>query len=175
MKSFLKRIAHMYSKMKFREFGAGSLICTRGAIIVTPARVTVGKNVFVGPKSYISAEVVFEDNVMIGPGLTVIGGNHTFGVVGKLNRFLKPEQRKDGSKSEMILFGNDAWVGANVTVLPGVKIGEGAVVGAGSVVTKNLGAYTLNVGNPCKKIRNIFSDNEEIAHRSAIAKNGYTD
>ncbi|MDE6407021.1 MAG: hypothetical protein K2K48_06295 [Anaeroplasmataceae bacterium] len=54
-----------------------------------------------------------------------------------------------------VIIGDKTWLGANVTVLPGVTIGEGAVIGAGSVVTKDIPPYTVAVGNPCKVVKEI--------------------
>ena len=54
-----------------------------------------------------------------------------------------------------ITVGNNVWIGANVTVLPGVSIGDDAVIGAGSVVTKNIPSGVLAAGNPCRVIREL--------------------
>ena len=52
----------------------------------------------------------------------------------------------------------DVWVGGNVTIMPGVKIGKGAIIGGGSVVTKDIPPYSLAVGNPCRVVRQITDD-----------------
>ena len=54
--------------------------------------------------------------------------------------------------------GNDVWIGQNVTVMPGVHIGDGAIVGANSVVAKDVPAYCIAVGNPCRVVRKRFDD-----------------
>ena len=54
--------------------------------------------------------------------------------------------------------GNDVWIGQNVTVMPGVNIGDGAIIAANSVVTKDIPAYYIAGGNPCKIIRKRFDD-----------------
>lgn len=54
--------------------------------------------------------------------------------------------------------GNDVWIGQNVTVLPGVHIGDGAIIGADSVVAKDIPPYTIAAGNPCRVIRKRFDD-----------------
>lgn len=56
------------------------------------------------------------------------------------------------------VIGNDVWIGQNVTIMPGVHIGNGAIIGANSVVTKDVLAYTIAAGNPCKIIKKRFSD-----------------
>ena len=65
-----------------------------------------------------------------------------------------PEELKDVHSSPVIIE-NDAWIGFNATILKGVKIGEGAIIGAASVVTKDVAPYTIVAGNPAKLIREI--------------------
>lgn len=57
-----------------------------------------------------------------------------------------------------IVIGNDVWIGQNSTILPGVKIGDGAIIGLNSTVGSNVSSYTIVAGNPAKKIRNRFDD-----------------
>ncbi|MBI5891608.1 MAG: hypothetical protein HZB47_13225 [Nitrosomonadales bacterium] len=59
----------------------------------------------------------------------------------------------NGHRFNAVSIGKDAWLGANVIILPGRTIGDGAVVGAGSVVTKDVAAYTVVAGNPAKLVR----------------------
>lgn len=94
-------------------------------------------------------EVHIGDNVMIGPNTTITTVGHP----------LSPEKRRRhlGQASE-IKIGNDVWIGANVTVLPGVNIGNNVVVGAGAVVTKDIPDNSLAVGVPAKVIREIEND-----------------
>lgn len=56
------------------------------------------------------------------------------------------------------VIGNDVWIGENVTILPGVHIGDGAIIGANSVVAKDIDAYSIAVGNPCRVIKKRFDD-----------------
>lgn len=59
-----------------------------------------------------------------------------------------------------IIIGNDVWIGNNVTILQGVSIGDGAVIGAGAVVTKDVEPYAVYVGNPAKKLKYRFTEEE---------------
>lgn len=65
-------------------------------------------------------------------------------------------QAEDKTKKD-IHIGNNVWIGDNVILLPGIKVGDGAIIGAGSIVTKDVEAYTINAGNPCRTLRNRFS------------------
>lgn len=92
------------------------------------------------------APVVIGDNVFIGPNTTICTVVHA----------LDAPRRNDGvMRCLPVTIGDNVWIAANVVVLPGVTIGEGAVVGAGSVVTKDVDPFTLVVGNPAKFIRKI--------------------
>jgi len=65
----------------------------------------------------------------------------------------------DRDEDKHTVIGNDVWIGANAIIIQGVKIGNGAVIGAGSIVTKDVGDYEIVAGNPAKFIRKRFSDN----------------
>ena len=67
-----------------------------------------------------------------------------------------------------IIFEDDVWIGANAIILSGVTIGEGAIIGAGSVVTKNVEPYTIFAGNPAKKIKMRFTEDELLNHRQLL-------
>lgn len=92
------------------------------------------------------AEVSFGDNVFIGPNCGFYTAGHP----------LDPIERNKGLEfARPIIIGNNVWIGANVTVLPGVTIGNNCTIGAGSVVTKDIPENTIAVGNPCKVIKSI--------------------
>ena len=90
-----------------------------------------------------SAKVIFGDNVFIGPNCSFYTACHPLDVA----------QRNEGLEyAKPINIGNNVWFGGNVTVLPGVTIGDNAVIGAGSVVCKDIPANVVAVGNPCKTV-----------------------
>jgi acetyltransferase-like isoleucine patch superfamily enzyme len=81
--------------------------------------------------------ITIEDDVLIGPKVSLITENHP----------LNPKERK-GLIGKPILIKKNAWIGANATILPGVTIGENSVVAAGAVVTKSVPANVVVAGNP---------------------------
>ncbi len=86
------------------------------------------------------------DDVMFGPNVTLATAGHP----------IDPEIRKQGTQFNFSIFiGANVWIGANTVVLPGVTIGENSVIGAGSVVTKDVPENVVAFGNPCKVIRPI--------------------
>lgn len=92
------------------------------------------------------ASVTFGDNVFIGPNCGFYTAGHPVDV----------EQRNEGLEyAHPISIGNNVWLGGNVVVLPGVSIGDNTIIGAGSVVTKDIPSNVIAVGSPCKVIKNI--------------------
>ncbi len=109
---------------------------------------SVGKNFFANFNMVVldEARVVFGDNVFIGPNCGFYTAGHP----------IDPIERNKGLEfARPIIVGNNVWIGANVTVVPGVTIGDNCVIGAGSVVTKDIPDNTVAVGNPCKVIKSI--------------------
>lgn len=111
-----------------------------------------GYNIVMGDNFYANhncvildcAEVVFGDNVFIGPNCGFYTAEHP----------MDAETRNQGLESARpIKIGSDVWIGGNVTVLPGVTIGDNVVIGAGSVVTKDIPSGCVAVGNPCKPVK----------------------
>jgi galactoside O-acetyltransferase len=91
-------------------------------------------------------EVDIGDNVLFGPNVTISTTGHP----------LDPEKRREGKMYAFkVTIEDDVWVGGGAIINPGVTIGRGAVIGAGSVVTKDIPANVVAVGNPCKVLRSI--------------------
>ena len=118
-----------------------------------------GKNIFIGNNFTGNFnltildinEVIIGDNVMIGPNTTITAVGHP----------LSPKKRREHlGQASKITIGNDVWIGANVTILPGVTIGNNVVIGAGAVVTKDIPDNSLAVGVPARVIKEIENDIE---------------
>lgn len=123
-------------------------------LIEQPFLCDYGYNIELGENFYSNhnlvildgAPVRFGDNVFIGPNCGFYTAGHPIDV----------KQRNEGLEyAHPILVGNNVWIGGNVVVLPGVTIGDNAIIGAGSVVTKDLPGNVIAVGNPCRIIREI--------------------
>lgn len=92
------------------------------------------------------------DNTMFGPNVTVATAGHP----------ILPELRKKGYQYNMpVRIGKNCWLGAGVIVLPGITVGDNSVIGAGSVVTKDIPPNVVAVGNPCKILRPISDRDRE--------------
>lgn len=120
--------------------------------VFTPVYINYGKGIDIGKNVFINFDCTFlalggitiEDDVLIGPKVSLITENHP----------LNPAERK-GLIGQSIHIRKNAWIGAGATVLPGVTIGENAVVAAGAVVSKDVSDNTIVGGVPAKLIKTI--------------------
>ena len=130
------------------------------AVITAPFHCDYGFNITAGKNFYTNynvtildcAKVTFGENVFIAPNCVFSTAGHA----------IDPKQRACGLEIALpIIVGNNVWIGANVTVLPSIKIGDNSIIGAGSVVTKDIPSNVIAVGNPCKVLREITSADKE--------------
>lgn len=117
-----------------------------------PFHTDFGRNVVFGRNVFVNAGCHFQDHggIRIGDGC-LIGHNVVFAT---LNHDFDPERRSAMHPAPIVLEKN-VWIGSQSTILPGVTVGEGAVIAAGSVVTRNVEAFTVVAGIPAKLIRKI--------------------
>ena len=121
---------------------AGPFLCDYGF------NIEIGENFYANHNLVIldGAKVTFGDNVFIAPDCGFYSAGHPLDV----------ETRNKGLEyAKPITVGNNVWFGGGVKVMPGVTIGDGAVIGGGSIVTKDIPANMIAVGNPCRVIREI--------------------
>jgi acetyltransferase-like isoleucine patch superfamily enzyme len=118
-------------------------------VVIWPGResVVVGENTGLNPYVVIYGRVTLGKHNMIGPHVMIAGGNHSFESID-----IPMKSQKGTSKG--IILEDDVWIGANSVVVDGVTIGQGAIVGANSVVTRDIAPYDIVAGNPAKKINN---------------------
>lgn len=110
--------------------------------------ITIGDNFFANFNLTIldEAPVTIGDNVFIGPNVSIFTACHP----------VEAEARNTGVEwAEAVCVGNNVWIGGDATILPGVKIGDNAVIGAGSVVTRDVEPSTVVAGNPARIIRRL--------------------
>ena len=127
------------------------------------------KNISAGYLSYgwsqnsLDGPIIIGNYVSISSPVRRIAFNHHMGI-STHPFYFNPKLKivtEDFRKKSTLIIGNDVWIGANVTILPNVvKIGDGVIIGAGSVVTKNIPDYAIVAGNPAKIIKYRFNDDQ---------------
>ncbi|EKO3783143.1 sugar O-acetyltransferase [Vibrio harveyi] len=136
----------------------------KNCYIEPPLRANWGCHTHLGDNVYANfnltlvddTHIYIGDHVMIGPNVTIATAGHP----------IDPELRRDIAQFNIpVHIGNNVWIGANSVVLPGVTIGENSVIGAGSVVTKDIPANVVAVGNPCRVLREIGEHDKEFYFR----------
>lgn len=165
-RSVLRRIAIWRSPVVYGE----SLRVSRGALVRPSSPLVIGRHVSVGRSSVISVGGRIGDFVLIGMHVQIIGrDDHAKDEVGvPYCRATWVFDREKG-KRDVVLIERDVWVGAAAIVLSGVTIGEGALIAAGAVVSKDVPAYAIVAGNPARVIGTRFnSDQERLMHSSAL-------
>lgn len=121
--------------------------------------IEVGENFFAnyGLTILDVGKVTIGDHVQFAPGVSIYTAGHP----------LHPISRNSGYEYGIpITIGNNVWIGGNVIVLPGVTIGDNAVIGAGSVVTKDVPDNMIAAGNPCKVIRKITDEDRKYYYKN---------
>ncbi len=123
-----------------------------------------GKNVHLGKNVYFNFNVTMVDDTHIYIGdCTMLGPNVVIATAGHP---ILPELREKALQFNLpVHIGKNCWLGAGVIVLPGVTIGDNTVIGAGSVVTKDIPANVVAVGNPCKVLREISEHDKEFYYK----------
>ncbi|MFG2517202.1 sugar O-acetyltransferase [Streptomyces sp. NPDC048584] len=123
-------------------------------VLLPPFHAGFGGNVHIGDDFFGNVNLTFVDDVdirigdgvMIAPSVTLTTTGHP----------VHPSRRTDfGRFSEPIVIEDKVWIGSNAVVLPGVRIGYGSVIGAGSVVSRDIPPMTVAVGTPCRVVRAI--------------------
>ncbi len=146
-----------------------------GLRIQGPIAFHYGKHTKIGKRFFANfnftvqddGEVTIGDDCNFGPNVTIVTPVHP--MVPEERRALKSPEGKDAHLcwAKPVHIGNDCWLGANVVVCPGVTIGDGCVIGAGAVVTRDVPPRSFAAGNPCRVIREI-TDADSMKHKPEI-------
>lgn len=135
-----------------------------GCYIEPPLHANWGKHSHFGNFVYANfnltlvddTDIYIGDNVMFGPNVVVATAGHP----------VDPELRRKVAQFNIpVRIGNNVWIGAGAILLPGVQIGDNSVIGAGSVVTKDIPANVVAVGNPCRVLREIGPRDKEFYYK----------
>ena len=108
---------------------------------------SIGDNSGIGSYSELYGEIQIGNDVMMGTHCIIYSRNHDF------SRTDIPMWKQGFSAVKPVIIGDDVWIGGRVTILPGVHVGNGVVIGAGAVVTKDVPDYAVVGGNPAKVLK----------------------
>lgn len=144
---------HSSLSKKFRVFWAKKIITTCGKNVniergsfFTP-QLEIGDNSGIGINCEVYGPVKIGDNVMMGPEVVIYTRNH------KIEQTDIPIQAQGYTEDAPVIIGNDVWIGRRVIILPGTRIGNGCVIGAGAVVTRDLPSFSVSGGVPARVIK----------------------
>jgi acetyltransferase-like isoleucine patch superfamily enzyme len=141
-------VEHTLQRQKLGGIGAGTSI--PGSVRFEYAEhVEIGARVSVGPSVRLwaspNARIRIADETLIGPNVTIVTANHTF-ALREVSVGRQPQEERD------VRIGRWVWIGAHAVILPGVEIGEGAIVAAGAVVNRDVPPNTIVGGVPARAI-----------------------
>lgn len=143
----LQKFGNMYRTALLRRSLAGScpgLRIQHPVVIEHPERVTIGKGCSIAAFLHIwgGGGVVVGDRVLIASHVSIVSETHDH----------TKHPMTDSAVRRPVTIEDDVWIGTHCTIMPGVKLGQGSVIGAGAVVTKDVEPFSINVGVPCKKV-----------------------
>ena len=126
--------------------------CSRRSSATTAANITLGRKVFFNFNCVVLdvCEVRIGDFTLFGPAVQIYTATHP----------LDPILRRTQESGKPVAIGSDVWVGGAAIICPGVSIGNGTVIGAGSVVTRDIPAGVFAAGNPCRVVRTLTDDGD---------------
>lgn len=137
----------------------------KGAFINPPFYCDYGNHIEVGDNFFANynctiidvAKVTIGDNVMLAPNVAIYTAGHP----------IHPDSRNSAYEYGIkVTIGSNVWIGGNVVINPGVTIGDNVVIGAGSVVTKDIPANVVAVGNPCRPIKQITENDRKYYYKN---------
>lgn len=132
----------------------------KACYIEPPLRANWGRHTYIGDNFYANFNLTLVDDTTITIGNHVMFGPNV--VLTTAGHPVDPDRRRNVAQFNIpITIEDNVWIGANVVVLPGVTVGENSVIGAGSVVTKDIPANVVAVGNPCRVLRDISARDKE--------------
>ena len=146
-----------------------------GSFLQGPVFFHYGCHTTIGKRCFFNYNLTIQDDALVtigddnnfGPNLTIVTPLHPM-LPGERRLMLDAEgQPKRFCYAKPVRIGNDCWFGANVVVCPGVTIGDGCVIGAGSVVTRDIPPLSFAAGNPCRVIRPI-TETDSMVHKPEI-------
>ena len=165
-------------QIKWRRFKIGkNLHVARGVFLWAKDGIEIGDNFYIGKYSIIECNAVIGNNVIFANHVSLIGRyDHNFQQVGIPIRLASQIRDKDydwKGLNQQIIIEDDVWIGLGSIILSGVKIHQGSIIAAGSVVTSDIEPYSIYGGNPAKKIHNRFDSQDQLNQHIQLYQKKY--
>lgn len=139
--------------------------------------IEIGDNFYIGRYSFIESDAKIGDNVIIANFVCLVGRyDHNYQQMGtpiRLASQIRDKKYDWKGLNLRITIEEDVWIGVGSIILSGVNIGKGSIIAAGSVVTKDVEAYSIYGGNPAKKIRSRFETDHELSEHIRLFESNY--
>lgn len=149
----------------------------RGVFLWARDEITIGDDFYIGKYSIIETNCRIGNGVIIANRVGIIGRyDHCYQEIGtpiRLAKNIRDAEYTWKGTNEMTIIGNDVWIGYGATIMSGVNIGDGCIIAAGSVVTKDTEPYSIYAGVPAKKIKKRFPDNESLSKHIELLHRNY--
>lgn len=165
--NYKKKSILKYNLSRFESIGK-NFIYNGGTF--TYENIYIGNNVFIGEQALFlssKAKIIIGSNVMFGPRVMIVTGDHRFDMIGE---YMSNVKEKKEVNDQDVVIEDDVWIGMNSLILKGVRIGTGSIVGAGSIVTRNIPPYTIHIG--CKSLNEYerFTKEEILIHEKILTE-----
>ncbi len=142
-----------------------------------PDRIHIGDNVYIGKDSLIECNATIGNHCLIANRVAFVGRHdHDFREIGipvRFSSWIGDFLPSAASRQEDVSVSDDVWIGYGAILLTGITVGRGAIIAAGSVVTKDVEPYTVVAGNPAKKVGLRFKGTESHQHEAAIERSRF--
>jgi acetyltransferase-like isoleucine patch superfamily enzyme len=173
--SVLHKVFVRYSSAKIEKYLGKT---GKNCYIAYPYNIKGMKNIFIndgvkigdGATIYSTkAKVIIGKNSFSGPNLTIITGDHPYSPGSYMSDIRKKENQK--GFDEDVIIDEDVWIGSNVVILKGVKIGRCAIIAAGSIVVKDVPSYSIVAGNPSRILKFKWDIDDILLHEAYLYPN----
>ena len=166
------------TKIKWRRYSFGkNVYIGRFVYLWAKQTIVIGDNFYIGKFSQIECNAEIGNNVIIANQVGLIGRyDHHYQQIGTPTRLASQVRDSDyGWKelNEKIVIEDDVWIGFGSIILSGVKIGQGSIIAAGSVVTKNVEPFSIYAGVPAKKVKDRFDNENDLKEHIERYHNKY--
>jgi chloramphenicol O-acetyltransferase type B len=167
-KFLYRKIKYFVIKLKYNKWNGwnvGRYFMVGKNVKIEKVKFVAGDNIYIGQNSFFGANVKLGNFCIIADQVNIIGHDHEFKKPG-IPIILAG--RPEADEKTVTVIEDDVWIGHGVTIIRGARIGEGSIVAANSVVTKDIEPYTINGGLPAKFIKYRFSENEIAVHKAFL-------